>query len=182
MKTINKLQKGILATLILLTGAAQARNIETKEIELVNVTHRINLDLNEKSVRCSSLGYGGRELKISVLDLELISFFDHSNSGEAEPCMTAGMMSCGQFSFPSDFDLFPVSNEESGVLTRFRSLGRVEADLHQVMKERVHIDHDKKTCQRTLVENVETMVDGVKFTHQRFGSLGAYPFEICLQL
>ena len=179
---MKKLKIASLLATLALTFGSYGRNIESKEIVIIDRVHKINLNLNEKSVRCSALGYGGRELKISVNDLEWISFFDHSNRGEAEPCMTAGMMSCGQdiFNFP-----LPGSDQntpENQTLQRFRSLGQVESTLKQVVTERLRIDHDNLTCHRSLQETVETIVDGVNFTHFRSGDLGEYPFEICQQL
>lgn len=163
------------------TGFAQDR-YESRERELFRKTHQINLDLNEKSVRCSDLGYGNVQLKISVNDLEWISFFDHSNRGEAEPCMTAGMMSCAQFDL-SDFpDLGDAFQQQDDVLKRFRALGKVKTQLQQILKETYSMDHQEQTCQRVLEETVETEVDGTIFTHYRSGRLGEFPYDICLQL
>lgn len=131
-----------------------AERFERKEKELFRKNHRIHLNLNKKSVRCSDLGYGNVQLKISVNDLEWISFFDHSNTGEAEPCMTAGMMSCRQSGFSGidldDFILDPNKKAEDDILSRFRAIGAVEADLEQILKEQLYIDHQEQKCTRTI--------------------------------
>lgn len=161
-----------------LTFNAFARDqFETKTIELKNESHQISIDLNSKTVRCSDLGYGNVQLKISVLPLEYISFFDHSNRGEAEPCMTAGMMSCLQDPFGNG-----PSGDETSMLDRFRALGLVKTQLQRVLSEKITLNHTQRTCHRRLEETVETDVDGVLFTHFRSGDLGEYPYEVCLEL
>lgn len=184
MSKINTLVAAIILFMTLNTNASE--RFETKERELFRKNHQINLDLNPLSVRCSDLGYGNVQLKINVDALEYISFFDHSNPGEAAPCMTAGMMSCRQnFNFPLpglEGETDDLKQKEDDVLTKFRAIGKVKADLEQVMKESLRIDHQEQTCHRTIFEEVTTLVDGTTFSHYRSGNLGEYPYDICVQL
>jgi hypothetical protein len=182
-------KNNILASLFILLFSSSllaAERFETRERELFRKNHKINLDLNPLSVRCSDVGYGNVQLKINVDALEYISFFDHSNPGESAPCMTAGMMSCRQsFQFPlpgEDDTQDDLLQKEDDILTKFRAIGKVQADLEQVMKESLRIDHQDQTCHRYIHEEVTTVVDGTTFTHYRSGNLGEYPYDICVQL
>lgn len=167
----------ILTLIAMSTGLANAQNnnIETKTLILKEQDHNTQVELTQETVRCSALGYGLAELKISVPALDYISFFNHSNIGEAQPCMTAGACRLdfpgqepGEGLDPSDI-LDPNNPTEETV-------------IHQLLVENYTLNHDTQTCTRSLKEEVTAEVRGLTFHHVRFGILGEYPFALCQQI
>lgn len=149
-----------------LGAGAWAQNTQIKEKILRDEQVPSTLQLDEQSVRCSALGYGTSQLKISVPDLKWVAIFDHINVGESEPCMSAGLCT-------------PERNPESLIGGGVKS---TSVTLHHVLKEVYTLDLAAKTCQRTLKENLDTLVEGIPFFHERSADLGSFPFEFCEKL
>jgi hypothetical protein len=136
--------------------------------------HKVVIRLDETTVRCSSLGYGRTELKISVPQLEWIAIFDHSNIGESVPCMTAGQ--CEQIF--SNGDVLPGLRPSDIIRS---SEPRGETSIEVTLTEHLMIDTEKKTCTRSLEEDLKADLRRQNFTHSRIKFIREYPFEICMQ-
>lgn len=132
-------------------------------------------EVSTVTVRCSEVGYGAKELKISLSGLDGWTLFDHTNaqSGEfGEPCMTAGLCkrspsAHGGFSI----DDLVQNNPGNEVVTVVRNVIENKAEIK---------DQDNNdVCQRSLTENLTTTVRGIKFQHTRFGAEQNFPIEVC---
>ena len=140
---------------------ARAERIERLIAETTNVT-RVRLDAG--TVRCSDLGYGNRQLKVSVPALKMFAVFDHSNLGETEPCITAGR--CRPGNDVSDI-LIPGLGDEENIT------------LHVALVEVMELDRANGVCHRELQERVRSTVRGKAFTHLRQVGLGQVPLSRC---
>lgn len=155
---LTKLIVAVIATLSSVAGA------ETKSMVLKDTVHEITVEIKEGDVRCSEIGYGTKELKISVPDLKWISSFDHTNPGELQPCMTAGR--CQMGNLPMDLiDGRP---------------GFEQTSLRQTLTEEFAFDVTTNICQRSIVERVEMIIRGKTFRHTRSLDLGNTPLTQCL--
>ena len=154
----------------LATSIASAQSIQIKERLVKETRSQVQVPLN--TARCSALGYGRSEMKISVPALKGVAFFDHANVGEADPCMTAG--ACTD-SFNAD--TFKTEFSCGSNLSAYWP-----ADLHVVLSEKFSLDLANKTCTREVIENVSMMVGDVPFTHLRSKDFGTFPFELCEQI
>ncbi|OUR95299.1 hypothetical protein A9Q84_15780 [Halobacteriovorax marinus] len=148
-------------------------------------THETTIKLDRSTVRCSALGYGSAELKITVPSLKWNAIFDHSNTDGRGPCVTAGRMSCSAFlQFPAITpgslpDLSLPNNSIPDVL--------IDAEKpEERISVRVFLTEEfnirEEICTRTLKENVVTMVRGIEFKHQRVKSIGELPISECVKV
>jgi hypothetical protein len=131
------------------------------------------LELNKDTVRCSAIGYGQSELKVSVPDLQDIAFFNHANRGETLPCITAGPC---KFAFRPEGPGFVPGD----ILKDDAPNATVQ--LHVILKEEFVLDEAHKICERTLKEDVSTSIRNIPFAHHREGFLGTFPYELCEKL
>jgi hypothetical protein len=145
---------------------AQEAALETKERVLRDGTTPSVVLLTAETVRCSALGYGRPELKVSVPDLKHLAVLDHANEGEAAPCVTAGACRAGN---DPESILDPASTEAT-------------TELRVTLVERYVLDHVRKTCHRTLSERVQASIRGKEFRHLKGADLGALPYEACVIL
>ena len=53
-------------------------------------------------------------------------------------------------------------------------------DIEVTLTRTFSLDHEKKTCNVSLREDVLTEVRGIELTHIRFVTLGERPFDDCL--
>lgn len=162
MKVTRVIQSISLA--IMVTGASAASAAIESRIRVVkDESYEISVTVQEGDVRCSELGYGNKELKISVPDLKWISRFDHTNVGEVQPCMTAGRCRPGNL-------VEDLIQGKPGVET---------TTLHQKVTEEITISDTG--CSRAVVEHVEMNVRGKTFRHSRAQELAELPVELCRQ-
>lgn len=131
-----------------------------------------SVDVNNRTVRCSSVGYGVSELKINVPGLKWNAVFDHSNAENLGPCMTAGV--CRD-------DIINVDGLTPDDLIQ-DDPGRQNIVVRRLLKERFQLDHFDKTCSRTLTESLDTVIRGHEFTHTVSKQIGDLPFQSCLDL
>lgn len=157
---------------------------QTFERVIKDETHQSNVTLNKKTVRCSALGYGLQELKISVPSLQWHAVLDHSNLDGRGPCVTAGSKFCG-------FGL-PIFNE-NGTITDGPSNGIPDflldldnplelVDVRVILKESFFVNSEGTECHRSLKEEIEMNVRGIDFTHFRSKNIGMLPVESCLAI
>ena len=133
---------------------------------LRDVTTNVVLALNGETVRCSALGYGVSELKVSVPDLAWLAHFEHRSGGEGLPCMTAG--TCTDELTPNVF-----LDSSSGLVT---------VGLRVILTEHLAIDAVAHTCARGIEEEVKSTVLGHDFSHSRSGDYEAVSYELCAEL
>lgn len=143
-----------------------AGNASSKERILKDETTKITVELNAKMVRCSSLGYGREELKVSVPDLTYLAIFNHANFGETLPCMSAGACQDGNL---------PVNLIDATKPTE-------DTDVRVQLVEILSLDDKTSTCNRVLEERVSAQIRGRAFRHVHSADLGSYPYSICTQL
>ncbi|ATH07991.1 hypothetical protein BIY24_08510 [Halobacteriovorax marinus] len=131
-------------------------------------THQTQIQLDTENVRCSALGYGASELKISVPSLEWYAIFDHSNRDGRGPCVTAGRGFC---------DIFGGMDEEVSEVLISEEKPTEDISVTVTLTEVLHETNEK--CFRSLEESVETNVRGIPFTHLRIKDIGELPKEKC---
>lgn len=132
-------------------------------------------EVSVATVRCSAIGYGGEELKINLAGLDGWTLFDHSNSGfgdiNGEPCMTAGLCKT-----PWGGDGFSVedviqNNPATEMVTVLRTVKEVKVETRD--------QHNREVCQRSLHEELQTTIRGIRFHHLRSGFDQNFPVEVC---
>lgn len=139
--------------------------VEVKEnlIREVNATSLVLL--NSETARCSDIGYGNLQLKVSVPDLAWMSIYNHANPGETQPCISAGRCRSG----------FAPGN----LIDPNRPYENVPLNIRVV--EKLTINHDQKSCFRQVDEHVASEIRGIKFTHLRSGGESSMPYSICVK-
>lgn len=149
-----------------ITGVAHAQTVVTKERVISDVTTPITLTLNPSTVRCSDIGYGNMQLKVSVPELSYLAVFNHTNFGENLPCITAGRCTDG--------------NQPSDIISNTNPTEEVQIRVKRV--ETLTLDQKFNTCLRSLDEHVSTQIRGKPFNHHRSAELTEVPLSICDQL
>ncbi|OQW50332.1 MAG: hypothetical protein A4S09_00625 [Proteobacteria bacterium SG_bin7] len=149
-----------------------AANRENIEILLSHKDQETILELNKSTVRCLVGDYGASSLKISVPQLRFLTVFRHTTRGEVQPCINAGPCFADR---PSKKVRSPEDVIDDSRPTEIVS---ISVDLF----ENLYIDHEKKSCVRTLVEKVFSKVRGMDFKHVDSGSLGQTSYDACLKL
>jgi hypothetical protein len=162
----------IAAATMSFTSVYAQDQLSFSRVSLVDQT-TTKIHLNRETVRCSALGYGLEELKISVPILKRFAAFDHANEGEALPCMTAGLCD-GGFGWPEG------GWTVSGFLEQVEPIE--EATIQRELKEHFHVNFVHNTCVRNLTETLQTVIKGVTFNHVVTKSIGQLPFEVCMQI
>ncbi len=132
----------------------------------------INQVINDKTVKCSHLGYGVSELKINIEALNGWTMLDHSNVifGDVKglPCMTAG--SCkGAF-----WDGFEV---EDIILNNPRT-EEITVQREYIEIRNLDIKNNDK-CLRNFKEILQTNIAGIPFKHLRWSSEDVMPAAAC---
>ncbi len=131
--------------------------------------HETTITLDKSTVRCSALGYGSSELKISVPSLEWYAIFDHSNRDDRGPCVTAGMDFC---TVTDDF----INTKVPDLLVNPEKPTE-KINVRVFLKE--VFEDAGENCLRKIEEHVETEVRGIPFTHMRVKSIGTLPLSEC---
>jgi hypothetical protein len=126
--------------------------------------------VDSQNVRCSGLGYGREELKISVPALAWWGVFDHRNAGETQPCMTAGPCASPWWDGLSVDDLI---QDRPGPET---------VTIQRELVETFLVDHQRQHCERSLTENLTTELRGLNFRHSVSKDIGSLPFQSCLDI
>ncbi|WP_127716216.1 hypothetical protein [Halobacteriovorax sp. HLS] len=159
-----------LLTILTLLLTTQINAEETSFTRIIkDETHSSQIILDLESVRCSGLGYGLEELKISVPSLKWSAIFDHSNNDNRGPCVTAGTRFCS-FLDPEGIPDVLLDPENP----------RENIQVRVFLEER--FDKKENHCTRTLEEKVETNVRGIDFTHSRIKDIGTIDLEECNRL
>jgi hypothetical protein len=170
-----KMTKTILLTLLTTNSfALDLINFNPNDFSRVikDETHTSTIRLNKENVRCSALGYGASELKISIPSLKWNAIFDHSNNDGRGPCVTAGTSFCGFNNFPP----------ESGIPDILLDEERPTEEISVNVKLHEEFSVKEESCTRTLREFVTTNVRGIDFTHNRIKSIGEISLKECNQI
>lgn len=162
----------ILTALLTITAAAHAKNSER---EILKDSKTFPAEVSNSTVRCSAVGYGNEELKINLSALDGWTLFDHTNANfgdiDGEPCMTAGL--CKRHGLSHGFSVEDVIQNNPAIVTI-----TVLRTVKEVKMETVD-QHNQRVCQRSLREELETTIRGIKFHHVRSGFDQNFPIEVC---
>lgn len=159
--------KKIMFSVVLLGVLPALTFAQRTERVLKDVTTPITIEVTEKNVRCSAVGYGLSELKLNIPSLRWLAVLDHSNAENLGPCVTAG--AC------SNPDLNREGREPMDIIVSGDD--RVHTDVRVILTEVFSKSGGK--CFRSLEERVELNVRGVPFTHLVTESIGTLPVEEC---
>lgn len=155
-----------------LMGVAHGQDHRSFQRVILNDSLAVRASVDSNNVRCSHIGYGMAELKISLPELRHRTLFDHSNIGETEPCMTAGLCAQDDWGMPG---LRP-----DDLLQGNPGLETMTIDREVV--ESFFINMPLQSCSRSLTENLRGELRGLEFTHQVIKAVGLLPIEECLEL
>ncbi|MBC7540410.1 MAG: hypothetical protein H7281_16420, partial [Bacteriovorax sp.] len=165
---------------LLVLGVLVTMNVFSAERVLVNDNKKMDAELNSTTVRCSMIGYGSSELKITLKGLDGWTLFDHSNfrAGDSvdSPCMTAGQ--CKRFPKSSGFSIDDIL--ANGDKTETVVVNRQIIEVKEVSKDESGAD----VCSRHIEERLATTVTRadsngkIKFSHLRFGLAETFPLSV----
>ena len=167
--------KKLFKNLCLVSGVLLSFPLFAGEREILKDSKEMNVVLNTLTVRCSSFGYGMRELKVNIAGLDGWTLFDHTNIlfGDKSdlPCMTAGACRLGnrEGGFSVDDILQQKPRTERIVVNREVAENRFIGDNNNQVK----------VCFRVLAERLQTVIGGVEFTHTRTGEVLELPTKAC---
>lgn len=161
----------VLGLLLGLSHSALAEDVEIVKNLLSHTDTEFEISLNKDTVRCLVGNYGASSLKISVPELKHITILRHTTDGEDLPCINAG---------PCKGVGAPEGRSPSDILEENKPTERVSISVDRY--EELVLDHKKKTCQRTILEEVFSKVRGLDFKHFDYGGLGNTSYEACLKL
>jgi len=157
--------KILLVLAVLVSGSLMAG-----ERVILKDSKEVDVEVSDKTVLCSALGYGNAELKINIAALDGWTIFDHSNvrfgDKRALPCMTAG--ECKEPWKEDGFEINDVlqNNPRSEKIVIQREL----------TESRTLFDN---ACVRSLRERLSTVVGGIPFHHERYGAESTLPAIAC---
>lgn len=152
--------------IIALTFMATVQAAEIREQIVSETSTEIEVKLNHDTVLCSQADYSASFLKILIPQLKDLTVFDHRNFGAGAPCVAAGM--CAPFGQSGPLDIL---NEE-------KPTEKIKVNV--VLTRVFNLNKEKQTCHVSLKEEVTTTVRGIKFFHNRNGSIGERLFDDCL--
>jgi len=140
-------------------------------------THATYVELDTTTVRCSAIGYGMEELKVSLPSLKWNAILDHSNRDGLGPCITAGTKFCSKI-FDNDTGTWSSLGIPDVLIDPETPTESI--NVRVVLNEDFRIEDD--ICFRSLRENVTTVIRGVDFTHVRSARIGQLPAKECLSI
>ena len=159
-----------------ITLLLQVVNAEDFKRVIKDETHETQVALDLDTVRCSAIGYGMEELKVTLPSLKWYAVLDHSNQDGLGPCITAGTKFClapwnrGDTE-PDPFPTVLINPDQvyeeisvRVILTEIFSKGQQDG---------------QELCHRFLKEEVETEIRGIPFTHVRTKNIGTLPVQEC---
>ena len=168
--------KKLLVLAVLMSGSLMAG-----ERTILKDSKEFTVEVSEKTVLCSALGYGSEELKINIAALDGWTLLDHTNSrfgdNKGLPCMTAGLCKNRHGGWPENgFDLDEVLQN-----TPRKEKILVKREVIETRQKSVTGEGDQsfESCIRSLTEKLNTTVGGIKFAHQRTIQAETLPVESC---
>jgi hypothetical protein len=153
----------VLGMFLLSAQAFATRNVQRV---LKDATTMVALELTDKNVFCTALGYGTVQLKVNVPELDHLAHFDHRVVGEGRPCITGG--ECSD------------SNTVDSILNGDKV---VAVPMRVILSEYLEINDQAKTCTRTLVEDIKSHIKGKNFVHRRTSDVPVeVPYDNCIKI
>lgn len=162
---MTKLKKMLTLSLKMTLTVALVSSAYAGERVILQDSKKMEVEVSTLSVRCSSIGYGFRELKINLPALDGWTILDHSNVQFGDrsdlPCMTAGACK-GQWNGQNDgFGIDDVI--QNNPRKELIEVHRTVTEVRQLLEDQPGV----KRCFRNLREDLKTVVGGVEFTHTR---------------
>ncbi len=154
------------ASLVLMLASTADAEVEVREELVHETTTAVDLELTPDTVICSHADYSATFLKVLIPELAAITLLDHQNTDAGAPCVAAG--ECAPFGDHAPADILDDQDTTETVDIRVRATRTDE------------IDHDAETCNTSLTEQVDLVIRGVPFTHQRWATLGTRPYGDCI--
>lgn len=166
---------------LLVLSVLVTMNVFGAERVLVNDNKKMEVEFNSTTVRCSAIGYGTSELKITLKGLDGWTLFDHSNFRAGDlidsPCMTAGQCTRTPKSLGVSIEDILANGDKTETVVVNRQIVEVKV----VTKD----ESGAENCTRHIEERLATTVtradsNGViKFTHLRGGLEETFPLSVC---
>lgn|GEM_PF-1267162 len=162
---------------LLLQSLAFAQDFDRGIIEeegmklLYDVTHHLEVALNENTVLCSWADYAGEFLKVLIPELADITLLDHQNRGAGAPCLGAG--SCRGPWFPNGHLPSDIINPEKPT-EKIALTVKVFRQTYKTMDQA-----GKEGCEVQIVEELKSNIRGVDFYHLRQKHLGERSISDC---
>lgn len=115
------------------------------------------IDGTKTKVKWTELGYGMITEKIIIPELAGSTVFNHRNSGEEGPCLRSfRFMGAEAINMPEEFSV------DISIMNRYE------------------INEEKVVCRVTMIEDVETVIEGVSFVHTYSKPMGFRHPDDCL--
>jgi MYXO-CTERM domain-containing protein len=154
------------ASVVLMLASTAYAEWEVREELVHETTTAVDIELTADTVICSHADYSANFLKVLIPQLAAITLLDHQNTDAGAPCVAAG--ECAPFGDHAPADILDDQDTTDTVDITVRAT-RVD-----------EIDHDAETCNTSLTEQVDLVIRGVPFTHQRWATLGTRPYGDCI--
>lgn len=164
------MKKQIILMTVTLTLAAAAKAADSERI-ILSDSKTFATEISQATVRCSNLGYGAGFLKINLAGLDGWTLFDHTNShvGEfGEPCMAAGR--CMEWD-PKPILDFIDNRPATETVTVHRQVIEIKREIKD--------QNGQDVCERSLREDLSSVIRGTQFLHSRHGAQQDFPIEVC---
>lgn len=161
-----KLSTKITFAILLCLSVQSYANNEERHRLISDLTHYLPVALNASTVKCSAQGYSVRELKILIPELAQVTAMDHRNEGEGAPCVTSSACT---------------ATHQPEVLLQHGER-TVIAPFNVKLTQTAYLDHTANTCVVYLIEDVDGLVEGIRFVHQRYVLVGQRHIDDCRKL
>lgn len=138
---------------------------------LYNVTHQLEVALNENTVLCSRADYAGEFLKVLIPQLADITLLDHQNSGAGAPCLGAGTCR-SRWS--------PTGPLPSDIINPEKPTEKINITVKVFRQTYKTVDQSgKEGCEVQIVEELKSNIRGINFYHLRDKFLGERSISDC---
>ncbi len=159
--------------LLVLLALGMTTNLMASERLLLEDSKNIETEVSQKTVFCSRVGYGFEELKINIEALNGWTILDHSNTrfGDREglPCMTAGPCATSQINGLGIDDIVQDNPR----------LEKIQINRKIFENKEITETEGRKHCERSIREELKTVIGGVEFTHSRSSIPETLPVKAC---
>lgn len=159
----------LLALIGVCSSFASAQVIPPVKKIISDETYDINITMNPTTVQCLVGDYSASSLKIVVPELKWYTSLDHTSTGAAGPCITAGACN-GSFGSGKDSRL-PLLTDATRPFEDIK-LRVVKSEVFQRIPE-------NNICSHTYLEEVSSTIRGIDFKHQRSIELSTLDLAHC---
>jgi hypothetical protein len=158
---------------LLVLAILVSANVMAGDRVILSDSKEMSVEINESNVFCSGIGYGvNEELKVNIPGLDGWTILDHTNVRFGDnrnlPCMTAGF--CKSSMRPDGISIDAILQNNP----------RVEKILvHRQVIENRTFNTDDQVCYKTLIEKLDTKINGIAFSHKRSINAERLPEVAC---